>query len=93
MSVVADWRGPSQKLRVCRADEVIIGEAAAAAAAVVGQQAGGRDDAQRGIGSQTVSVHGVPVAVFEGEGAGVESQRVELQRAGGGAGLEGRLDR
>lgn len=32
----------------------------------------------------------MPAAVFEGERAGAERQRVELQRAGGGAGLEGR---
>lgn len=35
----------------------------------------------------------VAIAVFKGEGAGVERQRVELQRAGDGVGLERRLDR
>lgn len=69
----------SQKLRFCRVDEVVIGEAAAAA--VVSQQVGG-DDTRRGIGCQTVREVGlaaVAAAVFEGERAGVERQRVELQ--------------
>lgn len=98
--VVAHGRPPSlsQELGVCGVDEVIIREAAAAAAAVVGQEAGGGYDAQRRIGAQAVSVHSrqlrfaaVPAAVFEGEGAGVEGQRVELQGAGGRAGVERRL--
>lgn len=84
MSVVAHRGGPSlsQELSVCRVDEVIIGEAAA----MVGQQAGRGDDARRGIGSKTISMHrrqlgfgAVAVVVFEGERAGVECQRVELQ--------------
>lgn len=99
MRVIANWRDPSlrHELRVCRIYEVIIREAAAA---VVGQQIGGRDDACGRIGSQTVSIHGrqvgfaaMAIAVFESERAGVERQRVELQRTGGGGGLKWRLDR
>lgn len=95
MRVVADWRSPSlsQVLRICRVNEVIIGEVAAAA--VVGQQAGRVDDARRRIGSQTVTMHGrqvvfaaVAIAVFESERAGVERQGVEMQRAGRAVGLD-----
>lgn len=82
----------SHKLRVCRIYEVII---RVAAAAVVGQQIGGRDNTCWGIGCQTISIHGrqvgfpaMAIAVFEGERAGAERQRVELQQAGGGRGLE-----
>lgn len=94
MRVVANRQGPSlsHERRVCGIYEVIIREAAAA---VVGNQIGGGDNARWGIGSQTVGIHGrqvgfaaVATAVFEGERAGVEHQGVELQRAGGGGGLE-----
>lgn len=100
MMGVADWRGPSLShgLRVCRND-IIIGDAAAAGV-VVGQQAGRGQDARPGTGFQIVSMHGwqlgfaaTATGVFQGERTGVQRQRVELQRAGDSAGLEGRLDR